>query len=445
MLVWCVRSCLPSAPLRPDTAPLCLLPSGASHAHQTAHLLLPACRWVLASSEAPASTEGDGPYELVSCENWELLSMYYGPGAEEGGGGRKRGRQQQLDEQLAGLLERGIAATLVVDALPGGAANGSPGAAGGEQPSAAAAANGVAAAAQPPQRGGGRPQRGRAAALVAEASAAAADSGSDGDFLMEPELTIGSEKNPYKLNRRPNVRAGEDTRGGRAGLRLGSEMRCRCWNEHAAVCALAQASLVCSVFMRAAAAACPSSNNCCPLRCYHAGSLGSGHFETDPPVCSTAVAEREAALRAARLTYTGEQVGPCGSASELCFTGWCKVEGSLWLQLLSAERCTAVPPVSLLRSSSPPLQVMVEVVQSAEEAVASGEPGGGAGQCSVVTCSRLSWHSGQPGAVWWFLQRGMLTCCSLTTLPGCCRAQEQAGTQGAGACHGQLHPHAAGG
>ncbi len=164
------------------------------------------CRWVLASSEAPAATaEADGPYELVSAEHWQLLSMYYGPDSEEGGGGRKRWRKQPLGDQLAGLLERGIAATLVVDTPPGAAADGSPGAAGGEQPAAAAAANGVAAAAPPPQRG--PPQRGRAAALVAEATAAAADSGSDVDLL--DELTIGSEQNPYKLNRRPNVRSGE--------------------------------------------------------------------------------------------------------------------------------------------------------------------------------------------------------------------------------------------
>lgn len=51
-------------------------------------------------------------------------------------------------------------------------------------------------------------------------------------------------------------------------------------------------------------ASCCQTPLCCP-----AGSLAIGHFETDPPVCSAAVAEREAALRAARLTYTGEQVG----------------------------------------------------------------------------------------------------------------------------------------
>lgn len=164
------------------------------------------CRWVLASSEAPPTAESEGPYELVGSDHWQMLSMYYGPDAEETGGGRKRSRQQQLGERLGGLLEQGIAATLVVDKPAGGAGDGSPGAAGGEQPAtAAAAANGVAEAPR-----GGRPQRGRAAALVAEAAAAAADSGSDVDLLIEPELTIGSAQNPYKLNRRPNVRAGEN-------------------------------------------------------------------------------------------------------------------------------------------------------------------------------------------------------------------------------------------
>ena len=47
----------------------------------------------------------------------------------------------------------------------------------------------------------------------------------------------------------------------------------------------------------------------CRLPAAAAGSSGSAHFETEPRVCQAAVAEREAALRAARLTYTGEQVG----------------------------------------------------------------------------------------------------------------------------------------
>ena len=40
-----------------------------------------------------------------------------------------------------------------------------------------------------------------------------------------------------------------------------------------------------------------------------AGAGGSGWFDTDPPVCSKAVEERQAELRAACLTYSQAREG----------------------------------------------------------------------------------------------------------------------------------------
>ncbi|PSC68725.1 ubiquitin carboxyl-terminal hydrolase 26 [Micractinium conductrix] len=102
-----------------------------------------------------------------------------------------------------------------------------------------------------------RPVRGsRVAALRGEAAAEEGDtSGSDGEYMEKGELVIGTSRNPYALKRRRTARQG-------AG--------------------------------------------------------GSGWFDTDPPVCSKAVEERQAELRAACLTYSQAEVvvEVVGSAEE---------------------------------------------------------------------------------------------------------------------------------
>ena len=130
-----------------------------------------------------------------------------------------------------------------------------------------------------------------------------------------------------------------------------------------------------------------------------AGAQGSAHFETDPQVCSAAVAEREAALRAARLTYTGEQVGAVWGLWALVYPLRARRGHAslLWGPCAAVHRQASCSQRAVYQPVAPariaPLQVMVELVQSAEEAVAAGEPGGGAGLCnpaSVWRCLGLS-------------------------------------------------------
>ncbi|KAL4440027.1 hypothetical protein ABPG75_003028 [Micractinium tetrahymenae] len=215
-----------------------------------------------AADAAGGGTEEAGHFELISEHDWAALSVFYGA-AEQEGGRRKRQRGEgarpgRLGEQFDALLEQGIIAALVVERSTGG---GSPGASShpqqqpdvqqqDEQQQAVQqqgdGGEAPAANGAAAAQASGRARRGgRVAQLQAEAAGGGEASGSDGEYAPGRELTVGTSSNPYQLKR---PKAGRTV------------------------------------------------------------AAGSGHLETDPPLCTQAVAARTAAAKAARLVYSQEEV-----------------------------------------------------------------------------------------------------------------------------------------
>lgn len=154
-------------------------------------------------------------------------------------------------------------------------------------------------------------------------------------------MVIGDENNPYKCNRQHNTRG--------APLPSSAEMRlpaclnmglllCRllaCCPAAAAACLLllpcapladpapsvpaGQPTLPACVVPACSLLQAPADQPALPGRAPPAGAAGSACFVTDPPLCQQAVAERQARLRAALLSYANEEVGQaCGWGGAWC-------------------------------------------------------------------------------------------------------------------------------